>query len=175
MKRPAGHMAIYGNVVIPRSYCQDCQSWAFVIDGRLRCCGEKVATNPKKFKQMSEAPLKRWTPGKKDQRRILAEQNHCCFYCGRNFGAVVWRRNNRIALRINWDHRVPFCYGRDNHVRNFVAACHVCNGLKSSHMFKSVEEAQTFLYDRWKQKGYSDSVSDLHIQLRSETPVAKVL
>lgn len=58
-------------------------------------------------------------------------------------------------LRLNWDHFVPFAYGRTNASANWVAACHVCNGIKSCRVFDTVLEAQEYIRERWAAKGYA--------------------
>jgi len=39
---------------------------------------------------------------------------------------------------------VPFSYSQNNYRYNFVAACQICNGLKGSSMFATVEEARAY-------------------------------
>jgi 5-methylcytosine-specific restriction endonuclease McrA len=47
-----------------------------------------------------------------------------------------------FILKVNWDHVVPFSYSQNNYAYNFVAACQICNGIKGSQMFKTLEEAR---------------------------------
>jgi hypothetical protein len=104
----------------------------------------------------------------------MEEQKFCCFYCDRRFGATVFRAGKPIALRINWDHVNPYAYSLNNHDQNFVAACHVCNGIKSSLIFRSTDEAKTHIAGRWQDKGYTD-VSSVQVTIPQETVVAGVL
>jgi hypothetical protein len=109
------HVAYYGNIAIERRYCEDCKGFAFVIDGEIRCCGQKVNEPlPTKRKRMSDVPWKRKGPPKKEKDRILREQDESCFWCERRFGKIVWLGRKRIALRIEWDHLIAFTYSLDN-------------------------------------------------------------
>ena len=88
--------------------------------------------------------------------QILTAQENRCFYCARTFGVRIARGSRDVILRCEWDHQVPYAYAQNNMPENFVAACHVCNALKSSFLFRTVDEAQTFLALRWPAKGYGD-------------------
>lgn len=170
-RRP--HFARYGTVSIPRGYCSLCKTYAFIIEGRLQCCDTLAKDEPRGFKQLSEVPIGRKGPNRAAMTSILALQQDRCLYCNRKFGAVVYRKARSFRLRVCWDHISPYCYSLNNHPSNYCAACHVCNSLKSSHIFNSFEAAQGYLYEKWKEKGFSDV--PLRIEIRTETPVAKIL
>ena len=34
-------LALYGNVHIPRAFCEKCQGTALILNGALACCGSK--------------------------------------------------------------------------------------------------------------------------------------
>jgi 5-methylcytosine-specific restriction endonuclease McrA len=87
-------------------------------------------------------------------RAILAQQKGRCLYCNHKIGAVIMRRRNPVVLRVNWDHFIPYAYGNTNQAANWVAACHVCNAIKSCRMFDTVADAQRFILARWAEKGY---------------------
>lgn len=169
-----GHTALYGNIAIPRGYCSECDGYAFIIDGRLQCCDKRIEMLPEKVLRVSDCPIGRRGPSRKSQKAILEQQDHRCFYCSRRFGQTVWRNSRSIRLVINWDHVNPYVYSLDNRSQNFVAACHVCNGIKSSLLFGGVDEARTHITEKWKDKGYGD-LSPVSIKLRPETNIAKVL
>lgn len=97
---------------------------------------------------------RRKKPTVEQRREILNRQNNRCLYCDNEFGAEVRRKMMAINLRLHWDHFVPYSYGLTNGGTNWVAACHVCNGIKSARMFDSVAEAQAYIRERWDQKGY---------------------
>src|ERR1700733_14234926 len=124
--RKTSHTALYGNIAIPRAYCSECSTYAFVIDGELKCCDSPYDLGEtSRVKRMSDCPAKRGTPSKKWQKHILAEQEHRCFYCNRRFGKTVYRRSRDLRLKLHWDHVNPYAYSLDNRTQNFVAACHV--------------------------------------------------
>jgi hypothetical protein len=172
--RKIPHNAVYGDIVIPRGYCLECESYAFIIDGKLKCCDAPAESNPTTFKRMCDVGGGRKRPRKKVQNKILEEQRYLCFYCWRRFGQTVYREGRSIRLKINWDHVNPWSYCLSNKDSNFVAACHVCNGIKSNLMFKDLDDARTTITERWKDKGYSD-VPPMSIRLRRNKGVAEVL
>jgi len=43
---------------------------------------------------------------------------------------------------------------KDNAVSNFVAACQVCNSLKSDKLFQDIEGAKSYLSNSRKTRGY---------------------
>ncbi len=100
---------------------------------------------------------KRRYPSAETKRRVLTKQKDRCLYCGNAIGTAVRRGSQTVILRLNWDHFVPFSYGQTNPGSNWVAACHVCNGLKSARMFDTVLEVQDFIRVRWREKGYDMS------------------
>lgn len=175
MKRRQAHYGLYGQVAIERAYCESCGTWAFVIDGRFKCCDERyLDESVTKTRRISDVALVRSGPTARYRKRQLSEQHYCCFYCDRRFGSTLWRRQKQIVLRVNWDHINPWVYSLDNKDINFVAACQICNGLKSSHVFGSLDEVRTFLHERIIEKGYSD-VRPVQVRICRETPVAKIL
>lgn len=177
MKRTTGHFALYGTTTLPRQFCLECSTYAFVIDNFFKCCGTAVKTEtPQTTKRMSNVAIGRKTPCKADQLKILLDQGHCCMYCMRSLGSVVYRKHKAVRLKLNWDHALPYCYSYNNKASNFVAACHICNGIKGSYVFSTFDEARIHIQERWKEKGYSDApVFTVPSRLQPETGVAKIL
>lgn len=147
-------IALYGNIALERGYCKDCGTTAFIKNGVLACCGTEINKTPDKFYRVSGSPQHRKLPPVKDRQRKLEEQENKCFYCDVEFDSIRWRKGRAIRIRIHWDHKLPYAYSQNNHSENFVAACHVCNAIKSDKVFQTVEEAQIYLLDRRKAKGY---------------------
>lgn len=147
-------MAVYGSVSLERGYCKDCGQMAIIKNGLLQCCDSPAEGLPNKFERMSEPFFGRRTPTKSEKDRILNNQENKCFYCGVTFGSMRFRNGSPFTVKIEWDHQLPFIYSQNNRAENFVAACVVCNRIKSSHVFQTVEEAQVHLADRRKSKGY---------------------
>jgi 5-methylcytosine-specific restriction endonuclease McrA len=82
-----------------------------------------------------------------------AEQGGCCVYCERAFGSAVLHGEVEI-LKSTADHFIPRKgYGRTVD-SNIYMACHICNRLKSTRVFKSMEEARIWLSKEWEYKGY---------------------
>jgi 5-methylcytosine-specific restriction endonuclease McrA len=149
-------IAIFGNTQMQRVWCSDCGALTFIRNGHTVCCGHPLETpDPKRYIRECEPYQVRKLPSKQERDETLLRQDGRCFYCDQPLGSTQWRETRRITLRTHWDHLIPYAYSQDNHAINFVAACHVCNGIKSSHVFRTVEDARVFIADRRKLKGYS--------------------
>lgn len=153
MSNPAV-LSLYGNVAIKRGFCPSCESMAFVIDEKLQCCDAPFTEAAEKIRREFEPVYRRKTPPTKDRRRILAEQDYRCIYCEQAFGATRFRSGKPVLLKLNWDHSIPYTYNADNRAINFVAACHVCNGLKGDLIFRDLEDARLHLSNKRKEKNY---------------------
>jgi len=149
------HLAIYGNVKIPRIYCGRCKRMTLVIGGITACCDEPITMVRKRLKKkvMIEHLNKRKLPPKKERKRILLVQGNHCLYCNKEFGTPYYYKNKHYFTKINWDHLVPFSYSRENK-SNFVAACNICNHLKSDLIFETVQEVFYYVEHKRKKKGY---------------------
>jgi 5-methylcytosine-specific restriction endonuclease McrA len=144
------HVALYGNTRIVRVYCRDCDSWTFVLDGARQCCGTEVDKIPTRATRISETVAGRRRPPPSVQREILLEQEYRCFYCFQQFGTRVLIKNKLRTLVVHWDHLVPYAYARNSSIENFVAACSICNGWKSSLVFQTVDEARLYIDRKWE-------------------------
>ena len=145
------HLALYGNVTIPRAYCKDCGGFAFVIDGRLKCCNQVYEFSPKRYRRMSEPEYSRKLPSLSSRRAVLREQQNYCFYCSQEFGKEVRVKGRLRVLRPVWDHLIPYSWQAKNSGHNFVAACQFCNAWKGAIMFDTVEGAQVYVFNKWKE------------------------
>lgn len=96
---------------------------------------------------MPEAIRRR--PNARTQARLLDEQRYSCLYCTFPFGTLVRRRTRDELTRLEWDHFVPYALAGRNSEDNWVAACHICNGLKSDHVFEDTAEARDAILVRW--------------------------
>lgn len=157
------YIALYGNVALEKGYCPDCGSYAFVEKGILTCCDKILKDRPNTMEYVRECipEQARRKPSAKQRNKQLEEQDYRCFYCGRSIGSFVFRGDKAIMLRIHWDHLVPYALTQNNNNSNFVAACHICNLFKSSHVFQTVEEAQVYLAEKWEAKGYKNKPPDI--------------
>ena len=148
-------IALFGNIAIERKYCKDCGTEALVIKGKLQCCGAPANdSKPTRFFRESSPEQQRRLPGKREREQILRDQEDRCFYCGQRLNSLHVRNGKPLFLKLNWDHYIPYAMSQNNYPYNFVAACHVCNGIKSDHVFQTAEEAQLYLLDVRKKKGY---------------------
>lgn len=135
-------MALYGNVRLERARCPDCGRWAFVRNGSTACCGVDVASQPTRYKRISQPEQRRRRPPLAVMRKCLEDQGDRCFYCDRRFGSA-YVRGSRIHFRtVHWDHLVPYSLSQDNRSSNFVAACNVCNLAKQDRCYASLEQAR---------------------------------
>lgn len=151
------HLAIYGNVSIERARCSACNDMAFVFGGKSACCGAPTEDTGLSYKRMSEPQWCRKGPPRKEKLKILEEQDGKCAYCDRRLGSYVRREGKLIRLVTNWDHFLPYSMTANNYGHNFVAACHICNGIKSSKVFQTLEEAREHVVSVAWAKGISDA------------------
>src|SRR5262245_26701037 len=147
--------AIYGSVSIQRERCQDCGDVAFVLSGKMACCGLPLEAEAGKPRRMSASSGVRQMPAMEERRGILDRQGGRCFYCGTVFGDVAHKdgRPPRV-LGVCWDHVEPFCWQSNNQPLNFVAACAICNGIKGSKVFPAHSDAIAYVWHRRARKGW---------------------
>lgn len=154
-ERRGQHLALYGNVSLPRQFCERCKAYAFVIDGLIQCCDRDVELKLKRVRRMSNPEQRRKQPKKSARQAVIAAQGNLCLYCDLEFGSVVYRRGKPVKLKRHWDHVVPYSYSQNNCPENVVAACHVCNLIKSDLVFETLEQAKEHITSRRWEKGIS--------------------
>lgn len=114
----------------------------------------------------------RRTPSATKRNEILEQQAGRCLYCDLRIGSIIRRFGSPVSLRLNWDHFVPYAYGQTNAESNWVAACHVCNGIKGCRMFDTVTDAQAYIRGRRAAKGY-ETVLELPARIAAPSAVEK--
>lgn len=147
----------YGNVGLTRSKCPRCHRWCIVLNNKTACCGIEIEFDDGKphMYRAGVTPHERKPLGKRKKGKILKAQGYRCLYCLQEFGSVFLRNGHEeIELSVEFDHCVPFAYNQDNSERNYVAACQVCNRLKSNFHYRDLEQAREDLALRRKEKGY---------------------
>jgi 5-methylcytosine-specific restriction endonuclease McrA len=155
------HIACYGSVKILRDVCPECKRTAFVTGNEFACCGAKATlAEPRGYKRECETDNPRAVPSKEMQRKILDDQQGRCFYCERVLGWRYKHKGKLVTLRTHWDHLVPYSYLQSNDSDNFVAACHICNGIKGSLMFQTVEEARVYVNIELQKKTEIDGSTE---------------
>ena len=146
IKDTRAYIGVYGGVNLTKAWCAQCECFSFIKkNGRVTCCNESVECAPQKWKRESLASGIRQKPTTDYKREQLARQADRCFYCTMQFGSHVVYRKRLRTLLIHWDHLVPFAYLQTNPAENFVAACQICNYVKSAKLFQTVEEARRYV------------------------------
>ena len=65
---------------------------------------------------------------------------------------------------------IPWCYGYDNRVVNFVASCHICNAIKTDKIFDTPEQARGYIIERREKKGWPDHSEEGVLLLQDALP-----
>lgn len=133
-------LALYGDVQLIKAYCERCESNAFVINGRLACCGFELKVNPKH--QYRESPIKNIDPEMRerikhhsDNRKARMEDN------GGSHTIKEWRdlckKYSYLCLccgerkPLTEDHIIPVVLGGTDDISNIQPLCQECNCRKS--------------------------------------------
>jgi 5-methylcytosine-specific restriction endonuclease McrA len=145
------HIALYGNVSIGRSFCQSCRAYAFVLEGRLQCCGAEAEFYPSHKVRVSQPDHRRRRLPASLRKLILESQDYRCLYCGQRFGSIVQMGSRVVVLSVRWDHVDPYCYSQNNTPSNLVAACQFCNAWKSGLSFQTIEEISDYVGAKWSR------------------------
>lgn len=135
----------YGNVQILKDICPDCEVYSFIIDNKFVYCdlvAEKI--KPQKTVRAAETAGLR-TPPATSKKAAFSTSKSTLFLL-----PVLWL-GKHVVLLVRWDHMVPYSYRQTADGKAFVAACQICNGLKGSKMFDTVEEVIEFVQTK-KQK-----------------------
>ena len=144
-------LGLYGNCKLVRGYCYRCRGTAFVLDGKLACCGWKFQDEPKKVMRMAGTGDKRKSPGKRVRNRLLQQYEWSCAYCERRFGSYVQYHGKDTKVTLHWDHQVPFKYNQDNSADNFLPACRFCNLWKHAKIFQTIDEVRIYMHGKWME------------------------
>lgn len=91
--------------------------------------------------------LKRFFTSKQIQDQLLIQHGRC-FWCSIDLNKVkfYWDKKRKLQqLRAVGDHLVPYSYTNTTRKDNLVVTCNVCNSLKSSKIFDSIEETKKYI------------------------------
>lgn len=91
-----------------------------------------------------------------DKARVTTAQRARCLYCDLPIGCKILRGSQKVQLRTNWDHFVPYAYLARNPDANWVLACNVCNSIKSGLYFETLQSARDAILPKRLAKGYED-------------------
>lgn len=174
-RRKGIHAAVYGSVRIKRGWCPDCRTWAFIVRGKQQCCDRPVSGVADGQVRVCDASGVRKYPGKEIRERLLAKFEYRCAYCRQMFGTHITYKGKDRVLAVNFDHQVPFAYLQDNPKDNWLPACRVCNGLKGSLCFESLEATREYLVRRWAENAPDVHLSDLPCEGDRDANHASVL
>ena len=75
--------------------------------------------------------------------KILERDQYCCRYCGLDGKASF---ENALVMSVDFLH--PRAHKGRKHASNLVACCRPCNMLKGRHIFKTFDEAKTYVLAR---------------------------
>jgi CRISPR/Cas system Type II protein with McrA/HNH and RuvC-like nuclease domain len=104
---------------------------------------------------------------------ILKKQKNLCYYCGFKFGTLINKKEPLVWLKVQWDHIVPYSFGYNNDFDNFVAACQLCNKIKTDKIFDSPIEAIKYVNSRRREKNLP--VRELWHIFSAEEKMAEIL
>ena len=139
--------AYYGNKMLIKKYCSDCDFYAFVIANKYACCDRPANLEDdfihKKKRESLAAEGRGYIPVKV-KREILRHQNHQCIYCGTSL--------NKKGIRLHFDHFVPFVYIEASERGDLVASCNICNQIKGCLLFNSIQEARIYIIQKRESK-----------------------
>ncbi len=149
----------YGSVVLMKAKCPACGSLSIVLDEKSACCDVPIV-RPDRFRSKREGlgEDKRSRIPQSVREQIIKSQGSRCIYCMQRLDGAAFNRirNKAVALRVHIDHFICWKFSRDNSYDNLLAACHICNGIKSDYLFESFLECQNFILHRRAQRGWVD-------------------
>ena len=147
----------FGNTVLRKGWCSGCEELSIFDQdkGQLKCCELRYERKPFAIVEIgTPAREKRHALPSWAKKQILEKQDHSCLYCREKFGELIERGRWFSTLKVCWDHFMPYVYGFDNRPDNYVAACQLCNGIKSAIIFETIEAARSYVGAAWRRRGY---------------------
>ncbi len=153
----------YGSVILMKAKCPACGSLSIVLDGKSACCDVALeAPDRYRTKREGEGEDRRSRIPQSLREEIIRSQGFRCIYCMQRLDGAAFNkfRNKTVALRIHIDHFICWKFSRDNSYENLLAACHICNGIKSDYLFENFLECQDFILHRRAARGWVDEDID---------------
>ena len=145
---------VVGKVTLFREKCPECHEYNLSGNKTFVCTRCDVTYGKQNIRKTRIITKRRRVPPpKKIKQSVLKKQQNKCYWCGREFGMWYTRpsRNTMKQLSVAWDHRLPYNYLQRNPDDNWVASCHICNGMKSDMVFDDPEECRNYLKKRWEE------------------------
>jgi hypothetical protein len=139
---------LFGSTAMLHGFCPRCDDNGFATpEGNCLDC--KTPMNiARKVRREVKAQFKRRQPSPAYRQAQLERQAQRCYWCRREFGEYLVRRGSHCQLRVCWDHFIPFSFTGSCDDIEFVAACQVCNGIKTDHMFDTEDECRAYIVRR---------------------------
>jgi 5-methylcytosine-specific restriction endonuclease McrA len=129
----------FGSNTMLRMKCPRCKKTALVIDAVIQCdCDYKIRKVPSEitFKRETHAEVKRKKLSVYMKKEILQVQDYKCAYCDCNI---------QLDENTHFDHFIPWVFSGNSRPYNMVASCALCNNIKYSHHFDTMEEARLYI------------------------------
>lgn len=139
----------------PRKWNSDAERMAY--NRALRA--KKPVTVQTLVADLEKAPSRNVNPSLLKQR--VEEQQNKCLLCETAFGTFVTNGKRTDQLRPSPDHFEPYSLRRNNEPENIFAVDQICNSMKRDWVFKSLNEARTWMKDRWDEQGWREGFTFL--------------
>lgn len=141
---------ICGDVVLYQHWCPDCKDFTLTGTKEFICeCGYNPQDD--KIKKIEIiCSTQRGRLGRKEKQIILDNQHGRCYWCNREFGTHIFKKDKHMTLRVNYDHIIPYAYLQGNPKENWCAACNICNSYKHSIMFNTEKQIRNYVLDKWE-------------------------
>lgn len=153
-----------GKVTLAKWACPICGEENLTGFDNLECqCGRSFEPSGKEKVRVIPVSSRRKPVSRKKAKQLAEEQGGRCFWCGNEFGEYIVKQGIVRRLEVVVDHLVPWAYSLNHGQENFVAACQICNGWKSSLVFASEEDCRGFLlrkWTRWESSGLIEKLED---------------
>ena len=146
----------YGGICMPRSFCNLCETMAFVIDGKYACCDNPLQIiDGEVSHRISECAPYRIRISNAQRNMIVLSQDNRCLYCLYKFDWMVknTRTGKKIKLRVEIDHFIPWSHLQTNK-GEMIASCQICNRYKSDKTYDSIDSARVAIRNRRAQRGW---------------------
>lgn len=155
---------IFGSVILYRSKCPKCRQYMLSSNSFFECttrlCDHEWVDDQVEHVRKEISGKRRKALSPMERRQLIADQDNRCFWCGREFGSWVSRKNKLVALKCHIDHVTPYIYSESDRFKNKVASCHICNRWKSSKIFETVTECEIYLQNKWATEIASGKIKE---------------
>lgn len=146
---------IYGSVAIKSDICKTCGFQSFIVRQRFSCCGRFAYGKQTDIRRISQARSNRKRFSPEFIKTLVSKQSGLCFWCGIPFEELEFSRRKLAKKKVHLEHLEPFIFAANECRKNLVAACSICNLIKSDLMFDSIYECRKYIKIQRRKKGYS--------------------